>query len=108
MRSGILISVVSLLLAGASSSGCARQSAHANQPTTIVFAHAKHPNSAYLSELVGTFERQNPGIRVREEILPSSSDQQHQYYVINLAARARDVDVFDMDVIWVPEFARAG
>jgi hypothetical protein len=99
MRSGILISVVSLLLAGATSNGCVRQSAHANQPITIVFAHAKHPKSAYLSELVGTFEQQNPGIRVREEVLPSSSDQQHQYYVINLAARARDVDVFDMDVL---------
>jgi multiple sugar transport system substrate-binding protein len=45
---------------------------------------------------------------VREEILPSSTDEQHQFYVINLAAHADDFDVVDMDIIWVPEFARAG
>ncbi len=78
------------------------------QPVTIVFKHAKHPHSEYLSELIQRFEAENPGIHVREEILPSDSDEQHQFYVINLAAHSRQVDVIDLDVIWVQEFARAG
>lgn len=77
-------------------------------PVTIVFKHAKHPRYLELARLIRRFEAEHPGLRVQEEILPASSDEQHQFYVINLAARARDFDVIDMDVIWVPEFARAG
>jgi len=40
--------------------------------------------------------------------LPASTDEQHQFYVINLEGRSPDFDVISMDVIWVPEFARAG
>lgn len=76
--------------------------------TTIIFKHAKHPRYAVLAELVAQFEKENPSIRVLEEILPASTDEQHQSYVLNLAAGSADFDVLDMDVIWVPEFARAG
>lgn len=78
------------------------------QPVTLVFKHAKHPRYAFLSRLIRDFEAEHPGVRVREEILPASTDEQHQFYVINLAAEAADFDVLDMDIIWVPEFARAG
>jgi multiple sugar transport system substrate-binding protein len=90
--------------------GCALQGAApgADEPVTIVFKHAKHPRYAYLAALIQQFEDEHPGIRVREEILPASTDEQHQFYVINLAGRAADFDVIDMDIIWVPEFARAG
>jgi multiple sugar transport system substrate-binding protein len=90
--------------------GCARQGTApgADPPVTIVFKHAKHPRYAYLANLIRQFEAEHPGIRVREEILPASTDEQHQFYVINLAGRAADFDVIDMDIIWVPEFARAG
>ncbi|MBI4463378.1 MAG: ABC transporter substrate-binding protein [Acidobacteria bacterium] len=89
--------------------GCGNsESQTPGSPVVIVFKHAKHPRAAFLTEIVQGFERENPGIRIREEILPSSTDEQHQFYVINLAAQASDVDVLDMDVIWVPEFARAG
>lgn len=75
---------------------------------TLVFKHAKHPRYTVVGELIQQFERENPGIRVVEELLPASTDEQHQFYVLNLAAGAADFDVLDMDVIWVPEFARAG
>lgn len=100
-----------LLLAvslGMSACGGSAGSGAAGAPVTIVFKHAKHPRYIFLSRLVQQFEAENPGIRVREEILPSSTDEQHQFYVINLAGGAGDFDVIDMDVIWVPEFARAG
>jgi multiple sugar transport system substrate-binding protein len=61
-----------------------------------------------LRRLLDQFEKENPGIRVKEETLPSSTDEQHQFYVTNLEGRSPDFDVFSMDVIWVSEFARAG
>jgi multiple sugar transport system substrate-binding protein len=47
-------------------------------------------------------------VRVTSEALPWSSDDQHQLYVINLEGRSPGFDVMMLDVIWVPEFARAG
>jgi multiple sugar transport system substrate-binding protein len=108
-KSFLLLS--SLLLWGVSGpllSGCSPSPRPAGGPVTIVFEHAKHPHSEYLSDLIRAFEREHPQIRVREEILPSDSDQQHQFYVINLAAGSAEIDVLDLDIIWVQEFARAG
>jgi multiple sugar transport system substrate-binding protein len=95
----------SLAAAGALA-GCRRSGA--GRDDTLVFAHGKHPRYAFLSELVQQFEREHPGARVREVVLPSSSDEMHQFYVINLGAGADEFDILDLDIIWVPEFARAG
>jgi len=84
------------------------ETASTSGEVTLVFKHAKHPRYTYLATLIARFEAEHPGIRVREEVLPSSTDEQHQFYVINLAAGASDFDVLDMDLIWVPEFSRAG
>jgi multiple sugar transport system substrate-binding protein len=88
--------------------GCATRPASTEGPVTIVFSHAKHPQAAYLTEIISQFEAEHPHIRVREQLLPSSSDEQHQFYVINLQGSSEDLDVLDMDIIWVPEFSRAG
>jgi multiple sugar transport system substrate-binding protein len=61
-----------------------------------------------LRRLLDRFEKENPGVRVRDEALPSSSDEQQQFYATNLEAGSSDFDVFSLDVIWVPAFARAG
>ncbi len=77
--------------------------------TTIVFKHGKIAgDSAEFRKLLDRFERENPGIRVKDETLPASTDEQHQFYAINLDSRSGDFDVLSLDVIWVPEFARAG
>jgi len=47
-------------------------------------------------------------VRVVSEALPWSSDEQHQFYVVNLEGAASGFDVMMLDCIWVPEFARAG
>src|SRR6266540_1387282 len=47
-------------------------------------------------------------VRVRSESLPWSSDEQHQFHVVNLEGGNAGVDVLMLDVIWVPEFAQAG
>lgn len=107
MRRGVPLAGTVLLALAALAPGCARPP-RADAPVTLVFKHAKHPRYQFLNKLIREFQAQHPGIRVREEILPASTDEQHQFYVINLAAEAADFDVIDMDVIWVPEFARAG
>jgi len=95
---------------GTALAGCARRprQRRAGEPVTLVFKHAKHPRYEAVSEVIQQFEVQSPGIHIREELLPASTDEQHQFYVINLAGGAADFDLIDMDVIWVPEFARAG
>jgi multiple sugar transport system substrate-binding protein len=89
--------------------GCPAGPKQAGSGTTIVFKHGKIAGDpAQFRALLDRFEREHPGITVRDEILPASTDAQHQYYVINLEAGSSDFDVLSMDVIWVPEFAHAG
>ncbi|MGH7209330.1 MAG: ABC transporter substrate-binding protein, partial [Nitrospiraceae bacterium] len=54
------------------------------------------------------FEAQHPGLKVLEELLPASTDQQHQFYVMNLEGQSVAFDLLAVDIIWVQEFARAG
>ena len=103
-----LLLCAGIFLAAVAGISCRPANGAGGKEITLIFKHAKHPRYAYLSRLVAGFERDHPGVHVREEILPASTDEQHQYYVINLAGHAGDFDVLDMDVIWVPEFARAG
>ena len=75
---------------------------------TVVFKHGKIAGDPEpFRRLLDQFERKT-GIKVKDETLPASTDEQHQFYVINLEGKSSDFDVLSMDVIWVPEFARAG
>ena len=97
-----------LLAALALLAGCAERPPGA-EPAIIVFKHAKilgplDPIPGLLRE----FERRHPGVRVRSEPLTWTSDEQHQFYVINLDGATPTFDVLLLDLIWVPEFAQAG
>ncbi|MCP3169378.1 ABC transporter substrate-binding protein [Myxococcus qinghaiensis] len=59
-------------------------------------------------ELLAGFERDNPGVTLVTEALPNSSDLAHQFFLTSLEGGAKDFDVLVADVVWVPEFARAG
>jgi multiple sugar transport system substrate-binding protein len=61
-----------------------------------------------LPALLREFERLHPGVTVQAEPLPWTADVQHQFFVINLEGRSPGFDVLMLDIIWVPEFARAG
>jgi multiple sugar transport system substrate-binding protein len=75
----------------------------------LVFKYARILGSADpLPALLRSFEAAHPGVRVKGEALPWTSDDQHQFYVINLEGRSPGFDVMMLDCIWVPEFARAG
>ncbi|MBI2203961.1 MAG: ABC transporter substrate-binding protein [Candidatus Rokubacteria bacterium] len=100
-----LIALALLLLAAA---GCGN-APRADEPARLVFRHSRMPGERDpLPALLREFERRHPGITVTRESLPWTADVQHQFYVINLEARASGFDVLMLDVIWVPEFARAG
>jgi len=90
--------------------GCTREQPPADRDNVarIVFAHFKVPAPEVLTGLIEAFEQQNPGVEVVEEVLPASTDQQHQFYVTALEGRSATFDVFALDVIWIQEFARAG
>ncbi|MHB8843782.1 MAG: ABC transporter substrate-binding protein [Nitrospirota bacterium] len=104
-----IIALVSALVVLTVLAGCRPERKDATAAAALVFKHGKIAGDpGQFRMLLDTFERQNPGIRVKEEILPASTDEQHQYYVINLEGGSADFDVLSMDVIWVPEFARAG
>ena len=88
--------------------GCGRRSP-GSSGTTLVFKHGKlFGDPAALRALIAGFERAHPGVAVREETLPASSDDQYQFYAINLHAGSAAFDVLAVDIIWVAGFARAG
>lgn len=90
--------------------GCHQQEINLEEKETVlIFKHGKIAGDPKpFRQLLDRFEKENPGIRIKDEILPSSTDEQHQFYVINLEGKTSDFDVLSMDVIWVPEFAMAG
>jgi multiple sugar transport system substrate-binding protein len=101
---GLALLLGALVLLG----GCGER-ARGDRPITLVFKHAKILGPADpLPGLVREFEARHPGIRVETESLPWNSDEQHQFYVINLEGGGAPLDVMMLDVIWVAEFARAG
>jgi trehalose/maltose transport system substrate-binding protein len=88
--------------------GCAERRDGAG-PVTLVIKHAKILGpSDPIPGLLREFERRHPGVTVRSEPLTWTSDEQHQFYVINLDGASPTFDVLMLDVIWVPEFAQAG
>lgn len=77
--------------------------------TAIVFKHGKIAGDpAFFTAILDRFEATHPDLTVRDETLPASTDEQHQFYAINLEGGSADFDVLSMDVVWVQEFARAG
>ena len=97
-----------LLAALALVAGCAERPRD-SQPATLVFKHAKIFGARDpIPGLLREFERRHPGVVVRSEPLTWTSDEQHQFYVINLDGATPAFDVLLLDLIWVPEFAQAG
>src|SRR6185295_11568824 len=104
-RAALLVAGLLLALLAA---GCGQGPSGAG-PITLVFKHAKILGPADpVPGLLRRFEAEHPGVRVQSEALTWSSDEQHQFYVINLEGGSPPFDVMMLDVIWVPEFARAG
>ncbi|MEJ2671614.1 MAG: ABC transporter substrate-binding protein [Deltaproteobacteria bacterium] len=75
---------------------------------SLVLAGGSGPEEAFAQEQLREFHRLHPDIRVTYQATPSSASERHTLYVTWLSSQAPDIDVLNLDVIWVPEFAAAG
>jgi multiple sugar transport system substrate-binding protein len=97
------------LLGYLAAAGACGEDRSSDGPVTLVFKHARILGPADpIPRLLRDFERLHPGVKVRAESLPWNSDEQRQFFVINLEGGRPGFDVMMLDVIWVAEFARAG
>jgi multiple sugar transport system substrate-binding protein len=105
-----LIAVVMLGLVLGALPGCRRkeQETVVGGKIPLVFKYQPLGEPGPFRELLAEFERNNPDIALKTEALPNSSDVAHQFFLTSLEGRADDFDVLVVDVVWVPEFARAG
>jgi multiple sugar transport system substrate-binding protein len=91
--------------------GCRRkkdESSVAGGKTPLVFKYQPLGDPVAFREMLADFERKNPDVALTTEALPNSSDVAHQFFLTSLEGGADDFDVLVVDVVWVPEFARAG
>ncbi len=103
LGAAVLATVSLLVLAGCSAPP------ERGGPVTLVLKHAKILGPVDpIPRLLTEFEADHPGIRIKAEVLPWSSDEQRQFLVINLEGGRPGFDLMMLDCIWVPEFARAG
>src|SRR3972149_2920546 len=62
---------------------------------------------SFVKSLIEEFEAKNPAIKVKLNVLPAPTDQQHHYYLTTLGAKTREIDVMIIDTILISEFASA-
>ncbi len=77
-------------------------------PVTLRFVSWKPDHARVWEEVLRDFSLVHPRISVVRELAPHSSTAYHDLLTQKLKNRDATVDVFFMDVIWVPEFATAG
>jgi multiple sugar transport system substrate-binding protein len=85
---------------------CARPAAPVDR---LVLVHQPlFGDPAPFRALLDDFRQRNPGLQLDAEALPGGSDLARQFFLTSLNAGAAEPDVLALDVVWVPEFARAG
>lgn len=77
-------------------------------PVTIRFVSWKPDHPRVWEEVLADFARAHPHISIVRELAPHSSTAYHDLLTQKLKNRDAAVDVFFIDIIWVPEFATAG
>jgi multiple sugar transport system substrate-binding protein len=102
--------VRSLLICLLFTAACSRAARESNGgPVPLVLKHQPlWGDPAPFHAFLDRFRRENPEIRLRTDTLPNGSDIAREMFVTALEGGADDFDVFAIDVVWAPEFARAG
>lgn len=101
MRLGLLI-IAALTLS------CQRPKG-SDEPDRLVFVYQPLGGDPKgFESLLARFAAAHPEVKLETQLLPNASDVAHQYFVTSLEGGSHEFDVFVVDVVWVPEFARAG
>lgn len=98
--------ILALLCLAWALAGCAQ--GPEESAATLVLAGGSGPEETFARQQLQEFQRLHPGLKVRYQATPSSASDRHTLYVTWLSSRSPEVDVLNLDVIWVPEFAAAG
>jgi multiple sugar transport system substrate-binding protein len=78
-------------------------------PPELVFKYQPlGSDPAPFERLLRQFQSKHLEVYLRAELLPNDSDLAHQYFLTALEGRAKGLDVFVVDVVWVAELAKAG
>ncbi len=85
--------------------GCSRD---APRPPTLAWYVFDEQSGAFAEAARRCSAQSDGAYRIEPRPLPTDADQQHEQLARRLAARDSDIDLIGMDVIWTPEFARAG
>ncbi|PIQ97962.1 MAG: hypothetical protein COV67_01470 [Nitrospinae bacterium CG11_big_fil_rev_8_21_14_0_20_56_8] len=90
--------------------GCARSGPLPDENKTVHYYQFSLPRDREAFDRLRTwFHEEHPEVNLQIHTLPTSSDDQHQFYLTHLGSRSLSrIDVFALDVIWLAEFARAG
>jgi multiple sugar transport system substrate-binding protein len=85
------------------------ESARSSSPdVTLRFVSWKADHPRAWDEAFARFSMQHPHISIVRELAPHSSTAYHDLLTQKLKNADATVDLFFMDIIWVPEFASAG
>lgn len=76
--------------------------------TVTIYRGAVTTSHDWFGDLITKFEAKNPTIKVKSLFAPQSSTSAHDQYVAQLSGGSSAVDIYQVDVIWPPEFAAAG
>ncbi|SEM70109.1 ABC transporter substrate-binding protein [Lihuaxuella thermophila] len=73
----------------------------------IVFARGKDVTGES-KKIIEAFEKKHPNIKVKFKEMPADTGQNHDQLVTMFSSQSSEIDVFNLDVIWPAEFAKAG
>lgn len=107
-RGAVALIAVLIFAAGCRKEDVAQQTAPPGKIRLVLKQQPLWGEPEHFRALLTQFEREHPDVEVVPEYLPNSSDLAHQFYLTALEGGAADFDVMVIDVIWAPEFARAG
>jgi multiple sugar transport system substrate-binding protein len=74
----------------------------------VILTGADNSTGGQRAALVNRWNALHPANPVRLEELPESADLQHSGMVGRAQQKDRPIDVYNLDITWVPEFAAAG
>lgn len=105
LRKPALVTAVWILLALSGLAGCGPKEPQTPVLNWYVF---DEQSGAFAEAARHCTKHAGGGYRIALQALPADADQQHEQLARRLAARDGAIDIIGMDVIWTPEFARAG